>query len=77
LASRCGGAAEIIGDGVTGILFEPAKPEDGLAGLRRLLEEEDLRRRLGVAARAKYEREFTIAAMVDGYHDFWSGIPVR
>jgi glycosyltransferase involved in cell wall biosynthesis len=52
------GVPELIVDGVDGLLA-PERDVNALAGaLRRLLEDEPLRRRLAVAARQRIEREF-------------------
>jgi glycosyltransferase involved in cell wall biosynthesis len=65
IASRIGSLAEIVHDGETGVLFEPDDP-DGLArALRRLGGDADDARRLGVQARAEYDRRLTPRATVE------------
>jgi glycosyltransferase involved in cell wall biosynthesis len=59
VASRIGGLEWVVEDGVTGLLFEPGNVDDLVDKLRRLLDDAPLRRRLGAAGRAKFEREFT------------------
>ena len=59
VATRVGGLPEIIDDGVTGLLAPPRDPEALSAAIIRLIENSDLRRQLGQAARARVEREFT------------------
>jgi glycosyltransferase involved in cell wall biosynthesis len=50
VATRVGGLADAIDDGTTGLLVEPA----GLgAAIERLLNDDDLRRRIGAAARVQ------------------------
>ena len=62
LASAVGGLAELVDDGETGILV-PAGDERALAeALGRLVEQPDLRRRLGAAGRARAEARFDLAA---------------
>ncbi len=62
VASRVGGLVEAIVDGETGFLVEPGD----VAGLRRrleqLLSDEELRARMGVAARRRAERELGLDA---------------
>lgn len=55
--SRCAGAAELIEDGVNGILLEDASNATMLTNfLRQLTEAPELRRRIGEAARATAEQ---------------------
>lgn len=53
--------------GVTGLLVTPADSAVLAAGIRSLLEDANLRQRLGVAARTRAEREFAEDVMVDRY----------
>jgi glycosyltransferase involved in cell wall biosynthesis len=56
VATRAGGLADAVEDGVDGLLVDAS----GLRGaVERLLADADLRRRLGDAARAKAEREWS------------------
>jgi len=59
VATEVGGLPEIIDDGVTGLLVPPRDPEALSAAIMRLIENSELRRHLGQAARARVEREFT------------------
>ncbi|HEY8188550.1 MAG TPA: glycosyltransferase family 4 protein [Pyrinomonadaceae bacterium] len=59
VATRVGGLPEIIEDGVTGLLVPPRDPEALAVAITRVLEEPELRRQLGLAARARVEKEFT------------------
>jgi len=59
LAARVGQIGEVIEDGVTGILYDPADPASLSAGLLRLAEDPGLRRRLGDAARKVAEERYT------------------
>jgi glycosyltransferase involved in cell wall biosynthesis len=56
IASRSGGIAEIIEDGVSGVLVEPADAEALAAALRRLIDDPAERRRLGAAAQQRAQR---------------------
>ncbi|HTU58146.1 MAG TPA: glycosyltransferase family 4 protein [Polyangiales bacterium] len=60
LATRVGGIPEIVDDGKTGVLLDaPATSEAVAEQLERLLGDADLRARLGDAARARFELEFS------------------
>lgn len=72
VASSLGGSAEIVEHGATGYLFDPRHPESGYARLAELLGSRGLREQMGRAARARFERHFTIPGMTDGYAAFWS-----
>jgi glycosyltransferase involved in cell wall biosynthesis len=52
VATRVGGLADAIEDGVTGVLVEPADPVALRAAIERLLGDPDERARLGARARA-------------------------
>ena len=51
VASRIGQVAEVIADGLTGLLYEPGNQEALRASIRRLRADESLRRELGQNAR--------------------------
>jgi glycosyltransferase involved in cell wall biosynthesis len=60
VATRVGGIPEIVKDSTTGLLVEAPPDVAELANaLEALLGDAALRRRLGAAARVRYEREFT------------------
>ena len=58
VASRVGGLPELVVDGETGLLVEPGDPNALAAALERLVGDQDLRRRLGAAGRARAEAHF-------------------
>jgi len=51
VASRIGQVAEVIADGLTGLLYEPGNEDELIACVRRLRADESLRRELGQSAR--------------------------
>lgn len=51
VATRVGGLPEVVKDGETGLLCEPANPEDLAAKLSLLIEDDDLRKKMGNAGR--------------------------
>jgi len=61
VVTTTGGALpEVVGrDGETGILVPPADADALAAAIRRLLDDEPLRRRMGEAGRKRIERSFT------------------
>jgi glycosyltransferase involved in cell wall biosynthesis len=66
-ATAAGGTVEIVEDGRTGLLV-PVADEAALAGaVRRLVEDPELRARLGAAARAHVEASFGMDRMVAEY----------
>ena len=73
VSSAIPGTDELITHEEDGLLVPPNDPAALTEALRRLLEDPELRRRLGRAARARVEREFTAEAMtgkvVDVYEE--------
>jgi glycosyltransferase involved in cell wall biosynthesis len=65
VATAVGGLVDAVEDGVTGLLVPPRDPVALRAALERLLADAELRARLGAAARAKAEREFSLDAAAD------------
>ncbi|MET0554019.1 MAG: glycosyltransferase [Vicinamibacteria bacterium] len=67
VASAVGGVAEIVEDGVTGLLVPPGDAEALACAIGRLLDDEPQRRRLASAARRHVARHHGVEAMVDGH----------
>jgi glycosyltransferase involved in cell wall biosynthesis len=59
VASRLGQIGEVLVDGETALLVEPGDVEELRAAMVRLVEDEELRKRLGASAREVAEREHT------------------
>jgi glycosyltransferase involved in cell wall biosynthesis len=59
VATRVGGVAEMVDDGVEGLLVDPDDPHVLALALRRLNEDAPLRKRLGEAGRARVAGRFT------------------
>lgn len=55
LATRVGGNAEVVVDGVTGVLVAPERPEELATALVRLATDRDGLRRMGASARRAWE----------------------
>jgi glycosyltransferase involved in cell wall biosynthesis len=60
VAPNAGGAAEIVVDGVTGVLVTPARADELAAGIERLCGDAALRQRLGAAGRQRVEQEYSM-----------------
>lgn len=59
IASKIGALAELIEDGVTGLLFEPGNSEDLAIKLQWAADHPDQMKAMGDAARMKYEASYT------------------
>lgn len=66
IAVRAGGMPEAVVDGLSGMLIEPGDVSALTSKLRLLLEDKDLRQRLGNAGRKRILAEFSVKAMVQG-----------
>ncbi|HZU79165.1 MAG TPA: glycosyltransferase family 4 protein, partial [Acidimicrobiales bacterium] len=68
LVATTGGALpEVVGtDGDTGLLVEPDDPEALAAGIRRILDDDELARRLGEGGRRRVLGRYTWAATAEG-----------
>jgi glycosyltransferase involved in cell wall biosynthesis len=60
VATRWRGIPDAVLENKTGFLVEPKNPQAVAGCLQILLEDTTLRQRMGAAARARYESEFTI-----------------
>ncbi|WP_020471400.1 glycosyltransferase family 4 protein [Zavarzinella formosa] len=58
LASRLGGLPFTVPDGSSGILFEPGNVADLIAKLAMLLDDPELRKRLGLSGRRRFEEHY-------------------
>ncbi len=60
VATRVGGTPEVLEDGLTGLLVEPAAPEKLAQAVIRLANKHELRREMGERALAKVEERFSV-----------------
>ncbi len=74
VASALGGAAEIIADGVDGLLTPAGDPAVLAAALLRLLADPDQRERLGQAGRSTVARRYQVDAHVRAVHAFYERV---
>ena len=56
LAARAGAAGEVVSDGETGLLYDPAADGSLVATVKKLISDDALRARLGRGARAAAEQ---------------------
>lgn len=75
IAPKVGGIAEIIEDGVEGFLVAGRNPED-FAEKCAMLQNSELQKRMGRAARARVERAFSARAMAQQYHRLYRELAV-
>jgi len=69
IAGDSGGSAEAVADGVTGLVVDdPDDPAQVADALGRLLDDPDLRRRMGEAARRRVERDFAYDVLARRLH---------
>jgi glycosyltransferase involved in cell wall biosynthesis len=77
VASDVGGLRDAIRDGETGLLVPPARPDELRAAVERLLADDDLRLRLGSAARAAARAQFSQAAEAEALIALWERVAYR
>ena len=73
VATDVGGNAEIVADGVNGLVVPPADPDALAAALARLLDDPDLAGRMGQAGRAWLMANATFDIMAARYLDLYTG----
>jgi glycosyltransferase involved in cell wall biosynthesis len=71
VASAVGGLRDAVDDGATGLLVHSGDVTSLRAALEQLRSDTHLRARLGAAARAKAERQFSFAAAAEALLDLW------
>ena len=71
VAADVDGVPDLVEDGRTGYVFPVDDFESFRDGVRRLMQEEVLRRKMGTAARARVEERFTLRSAVAAYEDFY------
>jgi glycosyltransferase involved in cell wall biosynthesis len=68
VASRIAGLPFTVADGATGLLCTPDDADDLARKLAVLLDDAELRRRMGEAARRRFEEEFAWDVVIDKYY---------
>lgn len=72
VATSVGALSEAVVTGLTGLLVPPADPQALAEAILQLLEEPDLRERMGKQARAFAAQYFPVEAMVRGYERLYA-----
>lgn len=72
VAPNVGGLREMIENGVDGFLVDSRKPEEYVNICLKLIESQDLRERLSIAAREKIEIYFSAEKMADSYFNLYT-----
>ena len=77
VVTRVGGNPEVVEEGRSGLLFAPRNVA-ALAGyLDHLLQDEELRRRLGHTARERVVGQFSLKNMIEGYRNLYLEVADR
>jgi glycosyltransferase involved in cell wall biosynthesis len=74
VATRVGGVADVVDDGVTGYLVSPGDPASLSRAIVRLLDEPSLGRRFGAEGRARMIARFSLARLVDEIGEIYDGL---
>ena len=74
VASAVGGLHEVVADGATGFLVPASQPEALAESLGRLVEDAQLRARLGAAGRQRAEDEFSLARWRAAHLDLYASL---
>jgi glycosyltransferase involved in cell wall biosynthesis len=77
IAFNLGGPAEIIEDGTSGLLVEPANVEGLCTAIAKILSNANFADSLGEKGRQRIEQEFSADKMVDGIIDVYDAILAR
>jgi glycosyltransferase involved in cell wall biosynthesis len=68
IASRLGGLPFTVAEGVTGLLCEPGDPEDLTRKIEMLLDDAELRQRLGQAGRRRFEEHYAWPVIIERHY---------
>jgi glycosyltransferase involved in cell wall biosynthesis len=74
VGTRVNGISDLVEDGRTGLLVPTRDPGRLAAALERLIDDAELRRRLGAAGRARIESCFSLEGMVKAKQDLFVGL---
>jgi len=74
VVTRVGGNEEVVGEGEAGLLVPAADPAALASALDSLLGDEERRRRMGSAARRRFEQNFTIDRMIAAYQSLYDEV---
>lgn len=77
IATEVGGNVELLNHNETALLVESDDEEGLVMGLRSMLEDSQLRTRLGLGAKAEFIEKFNVSQMTRRYEKLYEGTPVR
>ncbi len=73
VASAVGGTAETVEDGKTGLLFDKDDAATATKNIKRIINDNELRARLGAGARREVERRYSIARVCERLLELYAG----
>lgn len=74
VATRTGGAPDIIQDGINGLLVEPGSAEQIRHAVKKVISDEPFAQKLGKQARKTIEEKYSIDIVVDRYLELYNKI---
>lgn len=74
ISTRVGGIPEVITEGVEGLLVDPGNIQDLANAMLVLDQDSELRRKMGKAARNKFEEKYSIEHMVEKIYEIYRTI---
>ena len=74
VATDCGGNRELVVDGEVGLVVPPRDPDALAAALARLIDDPDLRKRLGTAGRKRVIEHFSTERRIDRLEELYRRI---
>lgn len=74
VATRVGGADELVEDGLTGTLVPPGDPDALASAIHRVLRDTALRDKMGAAGRRRALTRFTLDRMMRDYRNFYCAL---
>lgn len=74
IAHRIGALAEIIDDGINGVLVDPADPTDLAQAIRKLSDDPEKIQRMGAAGHDKLQKEFNRSRWLERMHSVYQGV---
>lgn len=77
VASDVDGIPEVVTHGQTGLLVPPADPVALARALQVLIDDAELRRKLGAAARTRTSERFALSRMVTAFEDLYDALLTR
>jgi glycosyltransferase involved in cell wall biosynthesis len=77
VASRIGGLPATVADGATGLLCEPGDAQDLARKIEKLLDDDELRQRMGLAGRRRFEEHYSWDVIIERHYKPLLGPPQR